>query len=370
MPYLTEKYGNPGSIHQMGTDAAKAVTAAREQVATFMGANDPSQIIFTSGGTEGNNLVFYGIYHELIFRSKYDIIISDIEHDSVHKAAERLRRGDYGMHGFLLTKILPDKDGIISVKNILHQSDPEHAGIISVMSANNELGTINPVYEICKLAHQNGALFHTDAVQASGMYDLQVWKNEYDFTTISSHKIHGPKGVGALYVKDPKTIDPLICGGAEQEFGLRGGTENVAGIIGFGKACELAGADCDLKKQNREKVNGFFIQTLIKTLGETDSFYVNGSPPLDFKSINLRFHGVDAETLVLMLSANGVCVSAGSACRAHESEPSRVLLSIGLTPEEARSSIRVSFSDFNTESEAEEAAIILARCVKTIQQLK
>lgn len=357
LPYLTTNYGNPGSIHSMGVQAAKAVEQARKRVAEFFGASSPDQIIFTSGGTEGNNLVFAGVMEYLKTSGKTGVAISAIEHDSIRKAADTYR------HGWIQT-ITPNKNGVVSVDEVKSQIDMSMVGLVSVMSANNELGTINPVQEICEYVHQSGALFHTDAVQAAGMYPLNVATNGYDFVTISSHKIHGPKGMGAVYAARPELLTPLIYGGAEQEFGLRGGTENVAGIVGFGKACELAGKDYTERGRKRIELCNTFMQVLEQCLGSDHWFAVNGDPPLDFKTVNLRFDGIDAESMVLALSAMGVCVSAGSACRAHESEPSRTLLAIGLTPEQARSSIRVSFSDLNTKTEAVSAAQSIASYVK------
>lgn len=364
MPYMTNEYGNPGSVHQLGRRAASAVNHAREQVAAFLGAASVDQVVFTSGGTEGNNLVFAGLADSLKQSGKSGIIISAIEHDSVRRAANRLCR----QHNFVLSVIQPDREGIVGSHEVTSQAELENAALVSVMSANNELGTVNPVYGICVTAHRAGAMFHTDAVQAAGMFPLNAYQNQYDFMTVSSHKIHGPKGVGALYVRDRTLLSPLICGGAEQEFGLRGGTENVAGIVGFGKACELAGIDYELRNKHRRTVTDCFLQTLIREVGGADKFYVNGDPPLDFKSISLRFDGVDAESLILMLDACGVMVSAGSACRSHESLPSHVLTAIGLKDEEARNSIRVSFSDMNTLEDAKEAAEKIAQCVQVLHE--
>ena len=372
-PYLTDVYGNPGSIHQMGREAAAAVERAREQVMRFMGAEEPEQIIFTSGGTEGNNLVFKGIRYHLMRIGRTAIITTAMEHDSVLHAIDQII-SDYG--AFQKHLITANSEGVVTTgafaKKImeLHSSqNGDIVGLVSVMSANNELGTLNPVYGICCVAHRFGALFHTDAVQIAGMYPLNVKKNDYDFVTISSHKIHGPKGMGALYVKDPQLMRPLIAGGSHQEFGLRGGTENVAGIVGFGKACELMNEDYEERSRYRDALGGAFLRMLIKEIGGSDQFSVNGNPPMDFKTISLRFDGIDAQTLLLMLDSKDICVSAGSACTAHEDTPSHVLTAIGLTAEEARSTIRISFSDLNTLQEAEEAGQILADCVKVLRKL-
>ena len=364
MPYLTSEYGNPGSIHRAGTDAAKAVEKARMQVASFMGAESPEQIVFTSGGSEGNNLVFYGLISHLKRINRKHIAVSAIEHDSVRKSVLRL----FNDYEFDISWIYPKPDGIITLSDVEDSCViMENTGLVSVMSVNNELGTYNTPCMICKMAHQNGSLFHTDAVQAAGLYPLNADAAGYDFMTISAHKIHGPKGMGALYVRNPELLKPLICGGAAQEFGLRGGTENVAGIVGFGKACELADHDYTSRVVGYDRNAKLLLGTLQKCLEDSGGFYTNTPQLCASKTMSLRFDGVDAESLVLLLSSCGVYVSAGSACRAHESEPSHVLTAIGLTPEQARSSIRISFSELNTEEEAAEAGRIIADCVKTLR---
>lgn len=357
MPYLTDEFGNPGSIHQYGKRARNAVDNARELVASFMGC-EPEQVIFTSGGSEGNNLVFAGIAKELLKRGRTEILVSSTEHDSVRKSALKLAEDSE----FKLRWIPPDRDGVISLVNACSDT-----GLVSVMSANNETGVLNPVFGICKSVHREDALFHTDAVQAAGMYPLKAVENEFDFMTISSHKIHGPKGVGALFVRDPELLTPIICGGAEQEFGLRGGTENVAGIVGFGAACEQMALTQEARKEKRERISNKFLLSMIEAGGNMEWFSVNGYPPRDFKTINILFDGVDAESLVLLLSDFGVCVSAGSACREHENEPSHVLTAMGIEPEKARNSIRVSFTEDILLEQVESAAKTIAKCVNIIR---
>lgn len=370
-PYLTAEFGNPGSLHAAGRRAKAAVDAARQQVADFMGAQSPEQIIFTSGGTEGNNLVFYGLRKFLRFRGKPAILTTAIEHDSVLNAARRERQEGAVS---LVLRDAPGPNGIITVEGIQKEIDripvsADKIGLISVMSANNELGTLNPVYGICRLAHECGALFHTDAVQAAGMYPLNAETNEYDFVTISSHKIHGPKGVGALYARDPTQLSSLIVGGSHQEFGLRGGTENVAGIVGFGAACELLHGTYEERMTYRASIVLRFLCRLLHDIAFRDRFNINGCPPPDAKTLSLRFDGLDAQSLLLLLDSQGICVSAGSACTAHEDTPSHVLLAIGLTPEQARSSIRVSFSESNTMDDAEHAAAVIASSANAMWNL-
>ena len=232
MPYLTDEYGNAGTLYGLGRSAAEAVQKAREQVATLFGCT-PDHVVFTSGGSESNNTVFKGLRHKLTEQGKKHLIVSAIEHDSVLRAAESLTKD-----GFYITYIKPSSDGRISPKAV-EAAIQEDTGLVSVMFTNNETGVTNDINEIGRTCRQNEVLLHTDCVQAAGQYPLSVYKNDVDFASISSHKIHGPKGVGALYIREPSII-PLVCGGSEQEFGLRGGTENVAGIVGLGAAAEIA----------------------------------------------------------------------------------------------------------------------------------
>lgn len=338
-----------------------------------MGADSPEQIIFTSGGSEANNLALYW-FENMYFRTEIHpfLVNSRIEHESLIRAADRLVENTHGCQHITLS---PDDGGIITIAELEKMTrkcrERPSAVLVSVMSANNEIGTLNPVYGLCGYSHNQGWLFHTDAVQAAGLYPLNVSQNCYDFVSVSSHKIHGPKGVGALYAKSPELIHPLIFGGNHQEFGKRGGTENVAGIVGFGEACRLMSTGYEERRKFFEALGNTFLASIARNFTRhhlaLDSFHINGEPPDDVKTINLRFDGIDAQTLLLMLDAQGVCVSAGSACTAHEDTPSHVLKAIGLTDEEARSSIRISFSHMNTIAEAEQAAQIIADCVKVLR---
>lgn len=364
MPYLTEEYGNAGSVYGLGRRAAAAVQKAREQTALLFGCT-AEHIIFTSGGSEGNNTVFAGLRSRLLESGKKHLIVSAIEHDSVLKAAQSLIK-----EGFYITYLKPESGGYISPKQV-EDAMRDDTGLVSVMFVNNETGTVNDIKEIGQICRAHSVLFHTDCVQAAGQYELHVG-NCADFASVSSHKIHGPKGVGALYVRD-KNLVPLIFGGTEQEFGLRGGTENVAGIVGFGCACE-----CVVKNFREDTVHistmkQRFYMALLKELEELhidkDNIHVNGlSPITPGKVLNIRIDGVDGETLLLMLDAKGVCASAGSACRSHEAEPSHVLTAMGLTRDEARSSIRFSFSKYNTAEEVTDAASIFAHCINALRQ--
>jgi len=366
-PYLTEEYGNAGAVYQLGRQAAAAVQKAREQAAALFGCPE-EHIIFTSGGSESNNTVFAGLRDKLAAEGKKHLVVSAIEHDSVLKAAQALAQ-----YGFTITYLYPEPGGAIPPGRV-EDAIQEDTGLCSVMYANNETGVPNDIQEIGQICKAHSVLFHTDCVQAAGQYPLLMNNRLVDFASVSSHKIHGPKGIGALYVKE-KIFSPLIYGGADQEFSLRGGTENVAGIVGFGQACEDAvknlqgDIDCILKIKQR------FYTALLQNLSANGCdkaiIHINGLlPDACGKVLNLRIDGVDGETLLLMLDANGICASAGSACQSRESKPSHVLTAMGLTADEARSSVRVSFSKYNTLEEADKAAWMFASCIASLRGIK
>lgn len=374
MPYLGERFGNPGSLCGPGREAMNAVETAREQVADLIGAY-PHQIIFTSGGSEANSMVFTGTRQRLIESGRSHLIVSQTEHDSVLKAASNVCM----KCEFDLGQIPPDKEGVITSsavnKTFYRTLDDDTVrvitGLASVMYVNNETGAENDVAAIGKLCHDNGVLYHTDCVQAASCCPIDVEKINCDFLSLSSHKLHGPKGVGALFAAEPESIVPLIHGGSSQEHGLRGGTENVAGIVGFGKACELTKARLHDDDVHTSMLKQVFYNNLIQFLEESgidDIVHVNGGIVIRHgRILNLRFDGIDGETMVLALDRMGLCVSAGSACNSREHIPSRSLIAMGLTEQQARSSIRISFSRENTEEEAVSAAMIFAECVNMLR---
>lgn len=361
MPYLKQEYGNPSTVYSLGRQARKAVEGAREQVANFIGAK-PEQIIFTSGGTEANNMAFFSVCDYLRQHRRTHIITSKTEHDSVLRSANEL----LDRFGFEVTYLDVDGMGYVNPDDVA-EAITDDTGLVSVMYMNNETGTVNDISTIGQICSDREVLFHTDCVQAASSIQIDVEELQCDFLSLSSHKIHGPKGVGALYVRDTELIRPMIVGGHAQEFGYRGGTENVAGIVGFGRACELAAIPYNY--MHGRKLCKKFYDALADSLkqDELDNiFHVNGDAENMGKTINLRFDNVDGETLLLLLDAKGFCVSAGSACRSKESQPSRVLTAMGIAPDDARNSIRVSFSKMNTEKEAIEAANVIAEYVKTL----
>lgn len=367
LPYLSwgqDNFGNPGSLHCLGRKAREAVENARVQVAEFIGS-EPEQIIFTSGGSEGNSLVFFGLADYLEKQNKKSLFVSAIEHDSVLKAARALNI----KRGFHVHEVQPILGSGCVAPEDFWPVDGARDGLVSVMYSNNETGAVNPVREITSICRENGVLFHTDCVQAAGFYPINVQKIGCDFLTLSAHKIHGPKGVGAVFAKDPSLLTPMIYGGSNQEFGIRGGTENVAGIVGFGKACEIAGLNLEKDHLHIEQAAMAFLFSLSQRIGYCCR--KNGvSDIVGNKTVSICFDGVDAETLLLMLDSYGIYASAGSACNSKEVVPSHVLLAMGLSEEEAKSTVRFSFSKMTSLSDAADAAQTVANCVETLREYK
>ena len=365
MPFLTYKYGNAGSLHSKGRAAYDAVKHAREQVAGFINAS-PEQIIFTSGGTEANNMVINNAFKSAL----YDCIIStEYEHESILRPLQKYREWEHP--NFKIDLIKVNSFGMIHMADLedVLERRGGHANLISVMHTNNELGSVNPIEKIGEFCLDKAIQFHTDCVQAAGFSPIDVQKFQCDFLTISSHKIHGPKGVGALFVRKPQFFYPYTLGGMHQEHGIRSGTENVAGIVGFGEACDRAGARL---QENRGIITSCVnalseaLETRLMAFDLINKLHYNTQVYEDTKVLNMRFDGVKAESLIMMLDAQGVCVSAGSACNASDGTPSHVLKAIGLTDDEARSSIRVSFSKYNDMDECARAGEIIAYCVKQL----
>ncbi len=359
MPYMVECYGNPGSVHNLGQRSKDAIERARCQVAKMIGAK-PENIIFTSGGSESNTTVFRGVHDFVLDNDLYTVATSNAEHKSVIKSAESVFRRD---------EIPVNHDGSVSLESVVEvcESD-DNLALVSVMHTNNETGSVSDVAKIAKYCRERGILFHTDCVQAAGFHDLSVDEIGCDFMSISSHKIHGPKGMGALYVRDPNILSPVIFGGTGQEFGLRGGTENVPGIVGFGAACDLV---CSNIKQDREKMafmTRMLLDELEKITDENDNklVVIHGQENTDRRILNASFKGYDGETLLMMLNLLGVAVSAGAACNSKETIASYVLKSMGISDEEAMSSLRFSVSRFTTKEEIETACRIITECLRSI----
>lgn len=356
VPYLTYYYGNPGNIHILGKQSKNAIEVARAQVAAMIGAK-PENIIFTSGGSEANTTVFRGLSDLFLDKDLYTVATSNAEHKSVIRAAETIYRR---------IELPVERDGSVSVESVkrAYESDDSLA-LVSVMHTNNETGSVSDVKSIASFCKEHGILFHTDCVQAAGFHKLDVEDIGCDFMSISSHKIHGPKGVGALYVRNPELLQPVIFGGTGQEYGLRGGTENVAGIVGFGRACQIVQENIDRDHAHMVEMSNLMKDIMLRyrNMHEEEIVTLNGQQDVDRRILNFCFHGYDGETLLMTLNCMGVAVSAGAACNSKESVASYVLKSMGVSDEDAMSSIRISVSRDTTEDDIRTAAASITRCL-------
>ena len=354
LPYLKEQYGNPSSIHRYGRLTRKAIHKARKQIASLINA-DPAEILITSGGTESNNTALVGISSQF---PDSQIITSSIEHDAILEPCKKLNS-----KGFQVNYLPVDKFGMIDTSD-LENIISKKTSLVSVMFGNNEVGTIQPISEIAKLCHENEIIFHTDAVQAVGKIPIDVKELGIDLLSISSHKLHGPKGIGALYIRDGVKIDPIILGGG-QEFRLRSGTENVASIVGFGKACEIA--------QNHLIENNLLIKKLqnlliVRILDEIPEVTFNGhSESRLSNNTHFTFLGVNGEDLIIKLDEYGIAASTGSACSVNTQKASHVLESMGFSLEQITGSLRLTVGIFNTENEINETVDILKKTVKELR---
>ncbi len=353
--FLREHFGNPSSLYPVGRSAKEALTESREAVAAFMGAHR-SEITFTGSGTEADNFALQGVLEA--FPDKTEIVTSAIEHPAVLETARALEK-----RGVTVRYAPVDSAGLVDLDFIRSAVTPRTA-LVSVMHANNELGTIQPVEEIARIAHDKGVLVHTDAVQSFGKIPVDVGRLGVDLLSVSAHKIYGPKGIGALYIRRGTDIRPFIHGG-HQERGLRAGTENTAGIVGFGEAVRVLGERMNKDKDRLEKL-AQRLKTGIE--GRIPKIRFNGHPERRVKStLNFAFPGLEAEAILLALATKGISVSTGSACSEESEEASHVLLAIGLRPEIARSCIRMSLGRFNTE---EDVTTVLAELPEIIEKLR
>lgn len=341
MPYLTEVYGNPSSIYKIGAKAKEAVENARENIAKNIGAKFSSEIYFTSGGSESDNWALKGVCNALKSKGKKHIITSKFEHHAILHTCESLEK-----EGFEVTYLDVYENGIVRVQDV-EDAIREDTAIVSIMYANNEIGTVQPIAEIGVVCRKHKVLFHTDAVQAAGHIKIDVTEQNIDLLSMTAHKIHGPKGCGLLYVKRGVKIDNLIDGGA-QERNRRAGTENVAGIVGLDAALQIAVDTMAQRNAKLVKMRDRLIDGLLKI----ERSRINGDRDKRLpNNINMCFEGIEGESLLLMLDLNGISASSGSACTSGSLDPSHVLLSIGLPHEIAHGSMRLSFSDENTEED-------------------
>jgi cysteine desulfurase len=342
LPYMRSKYGNASSLHLFGREAYQGLEKARQQVGDLLNAST-KEVIFTSGGTESDNLAIKGIAHKLKEKGKH-IITSNIEHPAVIEACQTL-----ASQGFEITYLPVDPYGLINI-DMLRKSIKKETILISIMHGNNEIGTIEPIQEISEIAHEKEIIFHTDAVQTVGKIPLDMKKMNIDLLSISAHKIYGPKGVGALFKKEGVILEPLIHGGGHEQ-GFRSGTENVVGTVGLGKAAELSRSRMleDSKKMSIMRDN-----LIEKVTTEIEESYLNGHPKFRLpNNAHFRFSGIEGESLLLNLDEKGIAASTGSACSSKKLLPSHVLMALGLNEVQAHGSLRISLGRNSEEKDIE-----------------
>jgi len=360
LPYLTEKFGNASTIYSYGREAKKAIEDSREKIAQLIGAN-AKEIFFTSGGTESDNWALRGVAAANIKKGKH-IITSSIEHHAVLHTCEALER-----QGFKITLLPVDKYGLVDVKDVVNAITDETI-MVSIMHANNEIGTIEPIKEIGKAIKEKkpDIIFHTDAVQTVGKIPVDVNDLGVDLLSMSSHKIYGPKGVGALYIRKGTKILPYMTGGA-QESNRRAGTENVPGIVGFGKAAELAKIEL---KEHYDKLIVLRDKLINGILENIPYTRLNGHPTLRLPhNVNVSFEFIEGESMLLNLDMKGICASSGSACTSGSLDPSHVLLAIGLPHEIAHGSLRLSLGRDNTEQDVDYVLEVLPGIVNKLREM-
>ncbi len=356
-PYFKERFGNASSLYTRGRQAAEAMEKAREQVANAIGA-DTREVIFTSGGTESDNIAVIGAAHAMREHGNH-IITSAIEHPAVMEPCRHLEK-----EGYEVTYLPVDKEGIVSL-DALDDAVTPNTILISIMHINNEIGTIQPIEEIGRIAKENDILFHTDAVQSPGKIPVDVDDLGVDLLSLSGHKIHGPKGIGALFIRKGTRVKAVEYGGG-QERGLRSGTENIPGIVGMGQACEAAARDLEQNAAHMTRLR----DKLIDGISKEEYVRLNGSRTMRSpNNVNLSFHYIEGESLVLMLDMKGVEASTGSACSSRELQASHVLLALGMPPEQAHGSLRFTNSKYNTDEDIDYVLEILPEIVQKLMAM-
>lgn len=358
MPFFRENFGNPSTIYSVGRNAKKELEFARERVAKALGAS-PKEIFCTSCGTESDNWAIKGAAFEGLKKGKNHIITSKIEHHAVLHTVQYLEK-----KGFDVTYLDVDNQGVVNPKDV-ENAITEKTALVTIMYANNEIGTIEPIDEIGKICKNKNVIFHTDAVQAIGHVPIDVKKQNIDMLSLSAHKFHGPKGVGALYVRKGVRIETFMEGGA-QESGKRAGTENTAEIAALGKAIETACAEIEEKNSRLIKKRDKLISELLKI----ERSRLNGHREKRLPgNVNISFEGIEGESLLLLLDMAGICASSGSACASGSLDPSHVLLAIGLPHEIAHGSLRLSLDESNTDEEIEFVIKEVSKAVKRLRDM-
>ena len=356
LPYLKENYGNPSSIHRFGRITTKAIEAARRRVADLINAK-PEEILFTSGGTESNNTALMGVMQQ---KKGKRLVTSSIEHDAILEPCKRLQK-----EGYDVVYLPVDNFGTVNMV-VLKNSIADNTVLVSIMYGNNEVGTVQPIKEIAKICKENNILFHSDAVQAVGKIPVDVNDLGVDLLSISSHKINGPKGIGALYIREGVKIDPLILGGG-QESGMRSGTENVANIVGFGKACQLAKEDLQKNSSYLASLRDHLIE---KVTREISHVTVNGHRENRLpNNAHFTFLGVNGEDLIIKLDENGIAASTGSACSVRTQKASHVLAAMGFSHEQITGSLRLTVGTGNTKEEINRTVDVLKSVVAELRSV-
>ena len=358
LPWHSEQFGNPSTVYSLGLTAAHAVQVAREAIAKAIGA-DADEIYFTSGGTESDDWAILGTAEAQQKKGRH-LITSTIEHHAVLESMEYLEK-----HGYEITRVAVDGGGLVDPESVRRAIRPDTI-LVSVMHANNEVGTIQPIAEIGKITREAGVLFHVDAVQTAGKLPLDVEALGVDMLSVSAHKLYGPKGIGLLYLRKRTRISPLFHGGG-QEKGRRAGTHNVPGIMGMAKAFELAGtrmgADADREAALRDRL----WQGLS---GDIEAIYLNGDPVRRLpNNLNVRLDGIEGEAMILMLDMEGICVSSGSACTTGSLEPSHVLLAMGIPAEHAHGSLRVTLGRGTTAEDIDHFIKVFPPIVSRLREM-
>ncbi len=357
-PFYTDLYGNPSSLYAIGRDAKKHLELARADVASCLGV-EPHEIFFTSGGSESDNWAIKGVAHQLAKKGKKHIITSKFEHHAVLHTCAALEQ-----EGFSVTYLDVHSDGLVRPEE-LEAAIREDTALVTIMYANNEIGTIQPIPELGAICKKHGVLFHTDAVQAAGNVPIQMKEQNIDLLSLSAHKLHGPKGVGVLAVRKGISLPNLIDGGA-QERGRRAGTENVAGIVGLSVALKEACATMDERTKRLRSMRDRLIDGAL----QIERSHLNGDRAIRLPgNVNLCFEGIEGESLLLLLDLNGICGSSGSACTSGSLDPSHVLLAIGLPHEIAHGSLRLSLSDQNTEEDVDYILEVLPGIVERLRSM-
>ena len=358
MPYLTDIYGNPSSLHYFGQEAHKAVENARHQVASALNAED-NEIVFTGCGTEADNMALKGIAEKYQSKGKH-IITSSVEHHAILHTCEYLEK-----HGFEVTYLPVDEYGMVNAEQV-RDAIRSDTILVSIMFANNEVGTIMPIKEIGAVCREKGVLFHTDAVQAVGHAAIDVKAMNIDLLSLSAHKLHGPKGVGALYIRKGIVVPPLLHGGA-QERRKRAGTENVAGIVGLGKAIEIACSDIEGTSKRMCYLRDKLINGIEASIPEVK---LNGHRTERLPgNVNFSIKYIEGESILLMLDINGIAASSGSACTSGSLDPSHVLLAMGMPHETAHGSLRLTLGDDTTEDDIDYVLEVLPEIVVKLRKM-